>query len=719
MTKSVPNRDLRPLLDPASIAVVGASPDTGIIRGRLLEHLLAHGFSGPVYPVSRSHAEVQGLKAYSSVAQLPEAVDLAIVAVPAALVADTLRQCGERGIPAALIVSSGFAEEGGAEAAVRDAQLRAAAERFGMVVCGPNSEGLLNAGRKLAASFSPVVGSSGGPMCSPAARGRPIAVVGQSGAMTFAFVSRGRQRQLRFAAVVSTGNQLNLEAHDCVDYWIDAGGPEIFILYIESIADGERFRAVAERARQCNRPLIVAKIGRSDAGRRAAASHTGALAAAGRIDDMVLRHFGAIPGDDIDHIVDIAAALAFCPPPRGNRVAIITGSGGGAAWMADQLSAQGLDVPVLEEAIQAELRSLLPSYGSAQNPIDATAQAVRTVGFARLVEIVQQSDRVDIVLLVGSLADEERAARQAAALAALQSRSKPVVFYAYTAASPQAIASLADAGIPCYTAMQSCARAIRALVDHAEAQRHHRQRTIPPQIEEAARDDVARALRAAPAALTEWDAKGILARYGVPCPAEHLARSEDDAVAAAAKIAKPVALKLQSPDILHKTEAGAVVLDVQGEAGVRAAYQAVIRNGKAAHPDAAVQGVLVQAMAAEGREIILGIMRHDAFGPVLMVGIGGIYAEVLNDAAFAPVPISEQDANDLIDQLKGAALLGPLRGRPPADRAALAHLMATLSRFAVDHATLIEEIDLNPVLVHPSGQGLTVVDALIAKRTGQ
>jgi acyl-CoA synthetase (NDP forming) len=462
----------------------------------------------------------------------------------------------------------------------------------------------------------------------------------------------------------------------------------------------------------------VAKIGRSDAGRRAAASHTGAIAAAGLIDDMVLRHFGIIPGDDIDHILDIAAALAVCPLPRGNRVAIITGSGGGAAWMADQLSAQGLDVPVLEEEIQAEIMSLLPSYGSAQNPIDATAQAVRTVGFARLVEIVQKSDRVDIVLLVGSLAEEERAAHHAATLAPLASGSKPIVFYAYTVASPQSIASLADARIPCYTAMQSCARAIRALADYAASQRSYRQRPADRQIDETAKQAVDRALRAAGPVLTEWDAKAILARYGVPRPAEHLATTEDEAVAAAAKIATPVALKLQSSDILHKTEAGAVILAVQGEAAVRAAYQAVIRNGKAAKADAAVQGVLVQAMAAEGREIIVGITCHDAFGPVLMVGIGGIYAEVLNDVAFAPVPIDEAEALALLAELKGSALLGPLRGKPSADRVALARLMATLSRFAADHAALIQEIDLNPVLVHPSGQGLTVVDALIVKRQG-
>jgi acyl-CoA synthetase (NDP forming) len=709
-------RDLEKLVRPNSVAVVGASPDTSIIRGKLLEHILLHRFVGPVYPVSRSHAVVQGVKAYPSVADLPEAPDLAIIVVPASVVPDTLIQCGERGVKAAAIISSGFGEESGGDGAARDAELRAIATRYDMALCGPNCEGLMNAERQLAASFSPVLGPEAGPLTPDTARGRPIAAVGQSGAITFAFASRGRLHHLRFDSIVSAGNQVQLEAHDYIAHWLDAGGPEIFILYIEQIVDGRGFRAVADRALEQGKPLIMARIGRSDAGARAAASHTGALARADRLEEAVLRHHAVIQSEDIDDVVDAAAALALCRPPAGNRVVIITGSGGGAAWMADILSAQGLEVPVLEDEIQAEILKLLPSYGSAKNPIDATAQAIRQVGYAKLVEIVQRSKRADVILLIGSLAEEHRAARHSRELAPLVKTGIPIVFCAYTTASPASVAVFADAGIPCYTAMRNCARAIRTMVDHAAARRRHAGRRVPPAADRAARDAVDQALAVAAAPLTEWDSKAILARYGVPRPVEHLATTEADAVAAAARIGGAVALKLQSPDILHKTEAGAVVLGASGADAVRAGYQAVLRNAAAAQPRAAIQGVLVQAMARPGREIILGVTRHAGFGPILMVGLGGIHVEVLNDVAFAPAPLDEADAHALLDTLKGAALLAGVRGQPPADRAALARLMAALARFAADHAERIEEIDLNPVIVHPEGQGLTIVDALIVPR---
>jgi acetyltransferase len=709
-------RDLQPLVRPNSVAVVGASPDATIIRGRILEHMRLHPFAGPIYPVSRSHGEVQGLKAYPSVADLPEAPDLAIIVVPADVVPQTLEQCGARGIKAAAIISSGFGEASDGDAAARDAALRDIARRHGMALSGPNSEGLMIADRGLAATFSPVVGPEGGPLTPESARGRPIAVVGQSGAMTFAFVSRGRPRQLRFAAVVSSGNQVDLEAHDYVDYWLATGGPEIFILYIEQIVDGARFRAVADRALELGRPIIVARIGRSDAGRRAAASHTGALATSDRLDDAMFRHHGVIVGDDLDHITDIAAAVAHCPPPRGNRVAIITGSGGGAAWMADLLSAQGLEVPELEAEIQAEIAPMLPSYASAKNPIDATAQAIREVGYAKLVEIVQKSQRVDAVVLIGSLAEEHRAVHHAKVLAPLVGRGIPILFCSYTLASPQSVANFAGSGIPCFTAMQNCARALRALVDYGVAQRRRNQRAAPPAVAPALRGEVDGALRAAGAALTEWDAKAILARYGVPRPAEALATTADEAAAAAARIGGAVALKLQSAAILHKTEAGGVVLNVTGDAAVRAAYDTVLRNANAADPRAAIQGVLVQAMAKPGREIILGVTRHAGCGPMLMVGLGGIHVEALKDVAFAPVPLDPADAQALIDRLHAAPLLGAVRGQPPADRAALARLMALLSRIAAEHADAIQEIDLNPVIVHAQGQGLTIVDALIVTR---
>ena len=516
---------------------------------------------------------------------------------------------------------------------------------------------------------------------------------------------------------MSAGNQTVLEAHDYVDWWLDAGDADIFLLYLEGVRRPDRFRAVATKAAEAGKPLIVAKVGRSVAGRRAAASHTGALAQAGDIDDAIFRHHGIIRGDDLDHMLDVAAAFSFCRLPRGNRVAVITGSGGSAVWMADILSAHGLELPVLEEDIQKRILALLPSYASAQNPVDGTAQAIHEVGYARLVEIVRESKQIDVILLIGSLANEATAGKRAEELASIvDATHQPIVLSAYTTASPGAMARFAEAGIPCYTSMPSCARAIRALVDYSAFQTRLHCRQAAPATSPGLRDEVGRALAAAGPVLAEAEAKVVLARYGVPRPPEALVRSADDAVAAAAHIGGPVALKVQSPDITHKTEAGAVALGLVGDTAVRDSYQRVLASAGKAHPDAAVHGVLVQSMAPPGREIILGIARDPTFGPMLMIGLGGIHVEVLRDVAFAPVPIERDEALALIGELRGAALLDGVRGAPPADRAALAELMGALSRFAADHADLIEEIDLNPVIVHAQGQGLTVVDALIVKR---
>ncbi|TMJ74443.1 MAG: acetate--CoA ligase family protein [Alphaproteobacteria bacterium] len=708
--------DLRPLLSPDSVAIIGAAADSSL-RGRLTQQLVEHGFDGRIYPVTRSQTEVLGHKAYAAVGDIPEAADLAIILVPAAYVVSTIEQCAARGIPAAIVISSGFAEEKSEEAAARDQALRAIAKRTGMVIAGPNSEGLVNPLRPLVATFSPVFHDPNEPLLPQNSRAKPIAVSCQSGALTFAFLSRGRDRQLRFTYQISAGNQTVLEAHDYLDWVLDAGGADIFMGYLEGIRDTQRFRAVAEKAARMGKPMILAKVGRSDAGRRAAASHTGSLARAGMADDAIFRHHGIIRGEDLDHMVDVASAFAYCPLPRGNRVAVITGSGGSAVWMADILSAHGLELPVIEENLQRRIMALLPSYASAQNPIDATAQAIGEVGYAPMVELVAQSERIDTILLISSLANPERAKKLAAELAGITaSLDKPILLSTYTTATPASIAAIAGAGIPCYTSMPSCARAIKALVDYGRFREKLARRKPAEATAPALRDEVTLALAAAGPVLTEAASKKLLARYGVPLPPEALATSEDEAIAAASRIGSAVALKVQSPDILHKTEAGAVMLGLSGDGAVREGYRTVLARAKAAYPNAAIDGVLVQAMAKRGREMILGVTRDPDFGPMLMVGLGGIHVEVLKDVAFAPVPLGAEDALDLIGQLKGAALLDAVRGERAADRDALTRLMVALSRFAADHADAIAEIDLNPVIVHAAGEGLTIVDALIVKR---
>src|SRR5665213_2164107 len=707
--------DLRPLLSPKSLAIVGAASDESI-RGRLTKQLIGHGFDGPIYPVTRSQSEVLGHKAYKSVADLPEPVDLAIIVVPAAHVISTIEQCGARGIPAAVIISSGFGEEKSEAAARRDAELRALAARLDMAICGPNSEGLVNPLRPLVATFSPVFHDFSKPLLPEGSLAKPIAVSCQSGALTFSFLSRGQSRQLKFTTQVSSGNQTVLEAHDYIEAALESGAADIFLVYLEGIRQPARFRAVADQAARAGKPLIVAKVGRSDAGRRAAASHTGALAQSGAIDDAVFRHHGIVRGEDLDHMLDVAAAFAFCKLPKGNRVAIITGSGGSAVWMADILSAHGLEVPELEVDLQAKIMAMLPSYASALNPIDATAQAIGEVGYKPIVELVRQSRRIDTVLLIASVANEGTARKRAEELAgAVDETEQPMLLCTYTTATPGAIAAFAEFGIPCYTSMPSCARAIKALADYGRFRERLARRVAPQATTASVRDTVGKALAESGKVLTEFQAKALLAAYGVKRVPEFLATGEDDASEAAMRLGGPVALKVQSPDIAHKTEAGAVLLGLSGDASVREGYRDVLARSRAAAPNAKIDGVLVQAMAQRGQEMILGITRDAVFGPMLMVGLGGIHVEVLKDVAFAPVPLDSEDALALIGELKGAALLDGVRGARPADKAALAELMVALSRFAADHADRIAEIDLNPVIVHEAGEGLSIVDALIVK----
>src|SRR5499427_9247293 len=483
--------DLQPLFSPESVAIIGASADTHTLRGRTTQYLVAHGYPGRIYPVTRSLPEVFGLRCYPTVAELPEAPDLAVVIVPAAYVVQTLEECGQKGVRAAVIISSGFAEERGEAAQARDQALREVIDRFGIVVCGPNSEGLVNPLKPLVATFSPVFHDPKQSLFPESRNSRSIAVSCQSGALTFAFLSRGLPRQLRFTYQASAGNQTCLEAHDYIDWLLDTGGADIFLAYLEGIRDTARFRAVADKAAAAGKPMILAKVGRSEAGRRAAASHTGALAHSGAVDDAIFRHHGIIRGEDLDHMLDIAAAFAFCKLPKGNRVAVITGSGGSAVWMSDILSAHGLELPVLEEDLQERLMALLPSYASAQNPVDGTAQAIHEVGYARLVEIVRESQRIDTILLIGSLANEATAKQRAAELAAIApSTEQPILLSTYTTASPGAMARFAEAGIPCYTSMPSCARAIRALVDYGAFQARRRNRQVRDKTPPGLREEV-------------------------------------------------------------------------------------------------------------------------------------------------------------------------------------------------------------------------------------
>jgi acyl-CoA synthetase (NDP forming) len=457
------------MLWPNSVALIGASSDTQGLRGRILEIMKGHPFAGAIYPVSRSQTEVQGLKAFPSVADLPEPADLAVLIIPAKFVAEELDRCGRAGIKTAVILSSGFAEEGGEGSRLQD-EVRAIAARHGMTVSGPNAEGFVNTAAALCPTFSPVM-EAGRPLLPPDGRAQ-AAVISQSGGLGFAFFDHGRPKDLSFRYIVTTGNEACLETFDFVDYMLDEGKTDVFLLLIEDVKNLDTFDRVAAKALRAGKPLIVSKLGQSQAGSRAVASHTGALAGSHADYRAMFERYGVIESRDLDEMIDIAAGfLAFGSRlPAGKRVGICTSSGGGGAWVADACAAAGLDVPELDAATRALIDAHLPSYGTSQNPVDVTAQAVHQMGYAEFARLVAGSSVVDgvIVVITGRYPRLLVGDRTPLATLARESR-KPIFMWSYTKPAQACVELLSEAGYPLFTNMHGCARTMRAMADYRAA----------------------------------------------------------------------------------------------------------------------------------------------------------------------------------------------------------------------------------------------------------
>ena len=725
--------DLDALFWPRSIALVGASPDRTVIRGRIVEAVILHGFDGPMYAVSRSHEEICGIPCYPGVEALPGPVDLAIVTIPAEHVAASLRACGRLGVKAAIVISSGFGEEGGEAGAVRQCEVAGIAREFDMAVLGPNAEGFLNARMPLAATFSPAVVHVENGLRPGAGRTRGIAVVSQSGGIGFSFFHRGRPKALNFSFVVSTGNEAGLDAMDVAGYLVEDEETAVVLAFLESVRAPEKLVRVAERAAGLRKPLIVAKVGRSEAAAAAAASHTASLAGSARAYDAVFRRYGILPGEDQDHMVDVSAAFAFFAGrlPRGTRVGILTPSGGAGAWLADVCEHHGLTVPVLDAETRAAIDRMLPAYGASRNPVDVTAQVIFTLGYAPALELLARAPGIDAVLVAGSLSHSKYIERSLEGLIRIgRGADKPVIFCGYTRADPHAVDLLARAGFPCTTSMANAAKAIRAMHEYREFLERReggRPRLVrageggeeavspvaggmhprPPSTGES----FAQSLREAGPVVCEHDAKALLSAYGIGVPAGGLAADAGEAVRIASALGGPVAMKVQSDDLPHKTESGGIALGVEGEVAVREAFGRIMESVRVFAPAAAIRGVRVERMAGAGVEMIVGVSRDPDFGPMLALGTGGVFVDLLDDVVLSPIPLDATEAREMLRGLRGRRLLDGVRGAPPADADALVALLVAVSDFAAAACGALEALDLNPVIVHPRGQGVSVADA--------
>jgi acyl-CoA synthetase (NDP forming) len=692
---------------PESIALIGASRDQEKIPGRLLSMLRKNEYPGRIYPINPNYPDIDGLECFKTIGEVGAPIDLAVVIIPARAVLGALEECAAAGVKNCVIISSGFAEEGGDSAAMQD-KIVEIAKRTGMRISGPNAEGFMSEVQKVAATFSPTVDVKPGHVPLVATR-RRVGIVAQSGGIGFAIKHRAKAIGVAISYVVSAGNEADLGAGEFLEYMVQDASTDVIMLFIEGIRDVEKFMAAAKRAAEVGKPVIVTKVGRSGAGQRAAASHTASMAGWSAAYDAVFAKYGFIVSNDMDEAVAIAAVLASNPLPKGDRVAVLTVSGGAGIWGADTVSTQGLQVPALSDGIQSEIKKWMPSYGAAGNPVDVTAQGVSSGGLQKSIELFDASSEVDATLVIMSFSSETRMPFKETELKpVIAKQNKPVVCYSYTLPSDFARRELAKSGVVILTGLTHAGVAMRRLLDYSKFK-------LAPQADAGlpARDLSAH-LKAP--TLSEADSKALLRDAGIALPDEVLVGERSTLDAAIEKVGFPLVMKIQSPDIAHKSEVGGVWVNIVAKGEAFSAYRELLERAQKHRPNAAIQGVLVSPMAKKGVEIIIGTLNDATFGPMVMVGLGGITTELFRDVTYRPAPVSAAEAETILGELKAAPLLRGFRGAAKADVAALSKLISEVSLLAARLKESVSEIELNPVLVHGEGQGVTIVDALVVRR---
>lgn len=705
----MPSQSLRPdprldqLINPRSVAVVGASDDPVRISGRPLAYLKKHGFAGSIYPINPNREVVQGVKAYPSLMDLPEAPDVAIIAIPAQHVLSAVADAGRKGVASAIIMSSGFAEAGGDGVDVQKELLRIG-RAGGVRLIGPNCVGLFNATSRFYGTFTQSL--DGG---VPPAGG--VAVVSQSGAYGGYIAYLARERGLGVNYWITTGNEVDVDAADAIGWLALRDDVKVIAVYLEGVRNGPAFIQALATARAARKPVVVMKVGRSEAGAIAASSHTASLAGTDAVYDAVFRECGAFRARTTEEQLDIAEACLVGKFPVGNRLGIVTLSGGVGVQMCDAAESYGLDVAPMPKPAQEKLRALLP-YAAVVNPIDTTAQVMNDMSLV--------SKNLEIVLKDGGYDSLVSFLTTVPAAQAYGTKLRDAILAGVSAAGGDRLAVL------CMAAPQEAANAYReaGFLVYQDADRAvqvagamtHFGKSFEVKATLVDAGDAPR-FETSAETLSEHEAKAVLSEAGIPFLPERLAASREAAVAAASEVGFPVAMKIVSGDIQHKSDIGGVMLNVADADAAGAAFDTIMANVRKHMPDAAVDGVLVAPMAPQGVETIVGVMRDPVFGPVVMFGLGGVLVEVLKDVTFSIAPFDEKEAMAMIRRIKSYPLLEGVRGAGRSDIEALARVLSAVSRFAARNSDTIESLDLNPLRVLPGHGGAVALDAVIVPRT--
>jgi acyl-CoA synthetase (NDP forming) len=694
--------DLTRFLNPRGVAVVGVSSDPSRIGGQALRLLTDFGFAGKIYPVNPKYPDIKGLPCYPDLASVPQPCDVAIIAVSAAQVASAIEQCGRAGIPFALVLSSGFSEVG-AEGKELQAQLLAAARKANVRMVGPNCLGIMNLKDSARIGF-------GGTMQMQGLKAGPLAMVTQSGGFGFGILAAASYYGIGCNYAISTGNEADLSLLDWVADLVERPEVEIVVAFMEAVDDGRRLIKIGERALELGKPVLAWKIGNTDVGRQAALSHSARMSAGYELYRAAFRRGGLVEIRDVDDLVDVSKAFLIHKLPAGKRVGILTLSGGAGVLLADRCIEHGLEVPPLTEGTAAKLRDVLVSFASTGNPIDATAHGYND-HFAAYGEAVRLAlDDANIDQVIARLPRGKSARPWAEALVGrLKSTRKPLVISWPTAPDDNGdvMTYLEQNQVPCILGAGRTAHALATLADFARRRderqhgRHSSGRTVARQPLD---------LPAGAGALGERRSKALLQRYGIPVVKEALMQPSEIDALAASPLPFPVAVKVESGDVPHKTEANAVRLGIRDLAGLKQAAHDVVAAARRYKPDARIEGVLVQEMAG-GVEVIVGAVNDACFGPTVALGMGGVLTELLHDVTHRFAPFDAAAARGMLADLKGAALLKGYRGRPPLDVAALADTLARVSLLIADHADRIAEIDVNPLFVRENG--VVAADALV------
>jgi len=709
------NSSLSAFFSPSGVALIGASRDPAKLGYAVLRNLLQHGYTGPVYPVNPKAEEILGARCYPSVLDVPDPVELAVVIAPAPATPDIVEQIGRRGIRAAVIVSGGFSEIGpqGTELENRVVEI---ARRYGVRIIGPNCIGVIDTHTLLDTTFVPDMPKPG-----------VITFVSQSGAVCGGVIDWALGAGIGLSRIVTLGNQSDLTETDILETLAEDDNTRVIAMYLEGVDDGRRFVDVA-RSISLRKPMVAIKVGYTDAGRQAAASHTGALAGTDSAYRAAFHHAGILRVPHLEALFDAAISLANQPLPRGERVVILTNAGGPGAMASDALEVHGLRMASLTDETKFALHQFLQPHASVHNPVDMLGGADEH-DYARALDAILQDPGVDAVLVINvpqALVPAIRIVREIAGVVhrfqslpghdPLTRAGKPVMTCLIGDISlPEAVEFMRQAELPLFPFPERAAAALEAMVKRRKwLEATPQTSNFNPPKERGASCQIPNPQSETPALRAGASVENLKSK--IPMLLMKLARSANEAARMAQAMGFPVAIKIASPDISHKSDVGGVEVGLQTASAVRAAFKRVTENAKRAKPSARIEGVTVQAMARPGREVIVGAVRDPQFGPLVMFGSGGVYVELLKDVSFRLAPVARSEAEAMIEETLAGRLLSGLRGQPPADKSSVADVIVAVSELVAADEHIVE-MDINPLMVYDKGQGAVAVDVRLATKT--